>query len=84
MAIAAGVRLQTGRTALASPMCEVAPTICASSTTASWVQVSAVAKRAYPSSSARTARRIVESASEWNGVTPTPTLESGSAAFPVA
>jgi hypothetical protein len=45
MAIAAGVRLQTGSTAVASPMREVTPAICASSTAASWVHPSALPKR---------------------------------------
>jgi hypothetical protein len=46
MAIAAGVRLQTGSTVVASPIRDVTPAICVSSTTASWVQPSAVPKRA--------------------------------------
>ena len=46
MAIAAGVRLQTGSTPVATPIREVAPAICARSTTASWVQPSAALNRA--------------------------------------
>ena len=46
MAIAAGERLQTGSTVVAKPIREVAPAICASSTTASCVQPSAAPKRA--------------------------------------
>ena len=38
-------------------------------------EVEAAPKRAYPSSSAATARRIVAFSSVWNGVIPTPTLE---------
>ena len=46
MAIAAGVRLQTGSTVVARPIRDVTPAICASSTTASWVHPSADPKRA--------------------------------------
>jgi hypothetical protein len=63
MAIAAGERLHAGKTAVASPMREVTEASCASSTTASWVHPSATPKRAYPSRSAFTARRMVASAS---------------------
>jgi glutathione S-transferase len=42
MAMAAGVRLQTGSTVVASPIREVTPATCASSTTASWVHPSAL------------------------------------------
>lgn len=46
MAIAAGVRLQTGSTVVASPIREVTAAIWVSTTTASCVQPSAVPKRA--------------------------------------
>jgi hypothetical protein len=65
------------------PDSRVTPAICASSTTASWVHPSAAPKPAYPRSSALTASRIVASASAWNGVTPTPTLEPASRRQPV-
>ena len=46
IAIAAGVRLQTGSTLVTRPIREVTPAICVSITTASLVHPSAVPKRA--------------------------------------
>ena len=83
IAIAAGERLQIGSTPEAMPIREVAPAICVSTTTASWVQPSAAPKRVKPSFSAATASRIVASASVWNGVTPAPTFEPPFSSRPV-